>query len=213
MRIFLTQITALVLLTATSALAQVQPGIDVLQSQGFAALKGKRVGLVTNQTGVNSSGVRTRVVLQHAQGVSLVALFTPEHGLDGTELAGKYVASRKDKVTGLTAYSLYGPNRKPTREMLRGIDVLVYDMQDIGCRSYTYISTMVKCMEAAGEFGIPRIPPRSRWRKGGGSHRIPAVPRRHRLRRLFAHPWRLPPPRPGHLFHRRRKGSPRLDLP
>ena len=154
MRIFLTQITALVLLTATSALAQVQPGIDVLQSQGFAALKGKRVGLVTNQTGVNSSGVRTRVVLQHAQGVSLVALFTPEHGLDGTELAGKYVASRKDKVTGLTAYSLYGPNRKPTREMLRGIDVLVYDMQDIGCRSYTYISTMVKCMEAAGEFGI-----------------------------------------------------------
>jgi len=138
----------------SSAEAQIQLGIDVLQSQGFALLKGKRVGLITNQTGVSASGVRTRVILQHAPGVTLVALFTPEHGLDGTELAGKYVASRKDKVTGLTAYSLYGPNRKPTPTMLRGIDVLVYDMQDIGCRSYTYISTMVKCMEAAGQNGI-----------------------------------------------------------
>ena len=134
--------------------AQVQLGIDVLQARGFAGLQGKRVGLITNQTGVNSAGVRTRVILQHAPGVKLVALYTPEHGLDGTELAGKYVASRKDRVTGLTAYSLYGDTRKPTRAMLRGVDVLVYDMQDIGCRSYTYISTMVKCMEAAGENGI-----------------------------------------------------------
>ena len=143
-----------VLIAGETASAQVQLGIDVLQSHGFSLLKGKRVGLVTNQTGVNSTGVRTRVILQRAPGVALVALFTPEHGLDGTELAGKYVASRKDKVTGLTAYSLYGPNRKPTRTMLHGIDVLVYDMQDIGCRSYTYISTMVKCMEAAAENGI-----------------------------------------------------------
>jgi len=145
---------AAVLVAGGYASAQVQLGIDVLQNQGFGLLKGKRVGLVTNQTGVSSSGVRTRVILQHAPGVKLVALFTPEHGLDGTELAGKYVASRKDRVTGLTAYSLYGPNRKPTPAMLRGIDVLVYDMQDIGCRSYTYVSTMVKCMEAAGENGI-----------------------------------------------------------
>jgi len=136
------------------ATAQVELGIDVLQSQGFAMLQGKRVGLVTNQTGVNAAGVRTRVILQHAAGVKLVALYTPEHGLDGTDLAGKYVASRKDRVTGLPAFSLYGDTRKPTPAMLRGVDVLVYDMQDIGCRSYTYISTMIKCMEAAGENGI-----------------------------------------------------------
>jgi uncharacterized protein YbbC (DUF1343 family) len=80
-----------------------------------------------------------------------VALYTPEHGLDGTEKAGRYVRSRKDPLTGLIAHSLYGPTRKPTAEMLRGIDVLVYDMQDIGCRSYTYISTMGRCMEAAAE--------------------------------------------------------------
>ena len=153
MKFFSTAVAAILLATGTLP-AQVRLGVDVLQSRGFDLLKGKRVGLVTNQTGVGSSGVRTRVILQHAPGVKLVALFTPEHGLDGTELAGKYVASRKDKLTGLTAFSLYGPTRKPTAQMLRGIDVLVYDMQDIGCRSYTYISTMIKCMEAAGENGL-----------------------------------------------------------
>lgn len=137
-----------------TAHAQVELGIDVLQSEGFAALHGKRVGLVTNQTGVSAAGKRTRLILAHAPGVKLVALFTPEHGLDGTENAGKYVASRRDPATGLIAHSLYGPTRKPTPKMLEGIDVLVYDMQDIGSRSYTYISTMVKCMEAAGEKGI-----------------------------------------------------------
>lgn len=143
------------LLCLTSVLhAQVRLGIDVLQSQGFAPLQGKRVGLVTNQTGVSAAGVKTRMILKNAPGVKLVALFTPEHGLDGTELAGKYVASRRDKATGLIAHSLYGPTRKPTPQMLDGIDVLVYDMQDIGSRSYTYISTMVKCMEAASEKGI-----------------------------------------------------------
>ena len=134
--------------------AQVQLGIDVLQSENFAVLQGKRVGLVTNQTGVDSAGRKTRLILKNAPGVKLVTLFTPEHGLDGTELAGKYVASRRDKATGLIAHSLYGPTRKPSPQMLDGIDVLVYDMQDIGSRSYTYISTMVKCMEAAGERGI-----------------------------------------------------------
>lgn len=147
-------IVACLLFFAVAAHAQVELGIDVLKNMGYAPLRGKRVGLITNQTGVNSAGVRTRVVLKNAPGVKLVALFTPEHGLDGTEPAGKYVASRRDKVTGLPAFSLYGPTRKPTPAMLRGIDVLVYDMQDIGSRSYTYISTMVKCMEAAGENGI-----------------------------------------------------------
>jgi len=134
--------------------ATVQLGIDVLQQENFAPLRGKCIGLVTNQTGVNSAGVKTRLILAHAPGVRLVALFTPEHGLDGTEGAGRYVGSRRDPVTGLMAYSLYGPTRKPTPRMLAGIDTLVYDMQDIGCRSYTYISTLAKCMEAAGELGI-----------------------------------------------------------
>lgn len=137
-----------------SAGAQVRLGIDVLQGENFAILQGKRVGLITNQTGINSEGKKTRLILARAPGVKLVALFTPEHGLDGTEQAGRYVASRRDKATGLIAHSLYGPTRKPSPGMLAGIDVLVYDMQDIGSRSYTYVSTMVKCMEAAGELGI-----------------------------------------------------------
>jgi uncharacterized protein YbbC (DUF1343 family) len=139
---------------AATANAQILLGIDRLQQLEYSPLVGKRVGLITNQTGVNSQGVKTRQILRRAGNVRLVALFTPEHGLDGTELAGKYVSTRKDPLTGLTAYSLYGPTRKPTPEMLRGIDVLVYDMQDIGVRSYTYISTMARCMEAAGEAGI-----------------------------------------------------------
>jgi uncharacterized protein YbbC (DUF1343 family) len=137
--------------------ATVLLGIDVLQQEGFAPLRGKRIGLITNQTGVNSEGVKTRVILAHAPGVKLVALFTPEHGLDGTEMAGRYVASRRDPLTGRMAWSLYGPTRKPTPEMLAGIDTLVYDMQDIGCRSYTYISTLAMCMEAAGEKGIDMV--------------------------------------------------------
>jgi uncharacterized protein YbbC (DUF1343 family) len=141
-------------LWAARAGASVLLGIDVLQQEDFAALQGRRIGLVTNQTGVNSEGEKTRVILAHAPGVRLVALFTPEHGLDGTELAGRYVSSRRDPLTGLMAYSLYGPTRKPTPQMLAGIDTLVYDMQDIGCRSYTYISTLAMCMEAAGEKGI-----------------------------------------------------------
>src|SRR5215210_831727 len=102
----------------------VELGIDALQKQDFAILAGKRVGLVTNQTGVNSEGVKTRLILKRSRNVNLVALFTPEHGLDGTELAGRYVGSRRDPLTGLMAYSLYGPTRKPTPQMLKGVDVL-----------------------------------------------------------------------------------------
>ena len=139
------------LLTATTQ-AAVQLGIDVLTEQNFAPLEGKRVGLVTNQTGVNSSGTKTRVILR--KNTNLVALYSPEHGLDGTIGAGKYVASRTDKATGVIVHSLYGPTRKPTAAMLKGVDVLVFDMQDIGVRSYTYVSTMAKCMEACGELGV-----------------------------------------------------------
>ncbi len=146
-----------VLVPVVFAHAEVELGIDVLASHNFDLLQGKRIGLVTNQTGVNRRGTKTRALLKNAPGVKLVALFTPEHGLDGTELAGKYVATRKDKLTGLTAWSLYGPTRKPTPQMLAGLDALVFDMQDIGSRSYTYVSTMVKCMEAASERGLEFI--------------------------------------------------------
>jgi uncharacterized protein YbbC (DUF1343 family) len=146
---FLTLISALSL--GVPSVRAVELGIDVLQKNNFDLLRGKRVGLVTNQTGVNSAGVKTRLILKHH--VNLVALYTPEHGLDGTEKAGVEIRSRRDPLTGLSAYSLYGDTRKPTPKMLSGIDVLVYDMQDIGCRSYTYISTMGKCLEACAEQG------------------------------------------------------------
>ena len=146
---FLTLLSALSL--GIPSVRAVELGIDVLEHNNFDLLRGKRVGLVTNQTGVDSAGVKTRMILKRH--VKLVALYTPEHGLDGTEKAGVEVRSRRDPLTGLTAYSLYGDTRKPTPKMLEGIDVLVYDMQDIGCRSYTYISTMGKCLEACAEQG------------------------------------------------------------
>jgi uncharacterized protein YbbC (DUF1343 family) len=142
------------LLLAVAPLRAVQLGIDTLQASQFEPLKGKRVGLITNQTGADSRGRLTREVLAKAPGVKLVSLFAPEHGLDGKKLAGKTVANQKDPLTGLTVHSLYGATRKPTPEMLKGLEVLVYDMQDIGVRSYTYISTMARCMEAAGEAGL-----------------------------------------------------------
>jgi uncharacterized protein YbbC (DUF1343 family) len=134
--------------------ANIKLGIDVLEDRQFAELKGKRVGLITNATGIDSRGVSTVDILLHAPGVQLVALFAPEHGVYGSDWAGQYVASSTDAHTGLPVYSLYGPTRKPTPGMLKGIDVLVYDIQDIGCRSYTFISTMGLAMEAAGEAGV-----------------------------------------------------------
>lgn len=134
--------------------ARVLCGIDVLVKEGFAPLKSKRVGLITNPTGVARNGESTAMILHKAEGVNLVALYGPEHGVFGDQFAGKYVESAKDPRTGLPAYSLYGKSRKPSQAMLEGIDVLVYDIQDIGCRSYTYISTMGLAMEAAGEKGI-----------------------------------------------------------
>ncbi len=147
----------LALLLCPAALLQaanVKLGIDVLEEHQFAELKGKRVGLITNATGIDSRGVSTVDVLMHAPGVQLVALFGPEHGVYGADWAGQYVASSTDAHTGLPVYSLYGPTQKPTPQMLQGIDVLVYDIQDIGCRSYTFISTLGLAMEAAGEAGI-----------------------------------------------------------
>ena len=134
--------------------ANIKLGIDVLEEGHFDQLKGMRVGLITNATGVDGRGNSTVDILRQAPGVKLVALFGPEHGVYGSDWAGAYVASSTDAHTGLPVYSLYGPTNKPTPEMLKGIDVLVYDIQDIGCRSYTFISTLGLSMEAAGEAGI-----------------------------------------------------------
>ena len=132
----------------------VKTGIEVSKAQRFELLEGKRVGLITNPTGVDD-GLRSTVdILNEAPNVELVALFGPEHGVRGDAHAGDHVGNQTDPVTGLPVYSLYGKTRKPTPEMLRGIDVLVYDIQDIGCRSFTYISTMGEAMAAAAENGI-----------------------------------------------------------
>ncbi len=132
----------------------VRTGIDVLIENKFSVLQGKRVGLITNPTGV-TAGLSSAVdVFAHSNQVKLVALFGPEHGVRGDAAAGSRVDSYVDSATGLPVYSLYGKTTKPTQEMLKGIDVLVYDIQDIGIRSYTYIATMAKAMSAAAEHGI-----------------------------------------------------------
>lgn len=132
----------------------VKTGIDVLVEQNFAPLQGKRVGLITNPTGIDSQLTPTIDILHNAENVNLVALFAPEHGVRGDIHAGDKVSHATDKKTGLKVHSLYGKSRKPTAEMLQNIDVLVYDIQDIGCRSYTFISTMGLAMQAAAERGI-----------------------------------------------------------
>ncbi len=128
-------------------------GIDRLADDGFGLLRGRRVGLICNQTSVNGRGTHTRTVLQRALGGNLTALYAPEHGIDGRARAGVHVASTRDRATGLPVHSLYGSTRKPTPGMLAGVDVVLFDLQDIGCRSYTYISTMALAMEACGEQG------------------------------------------------------------
>jgi uncharacterized protein YbbC (DUF1343 family) len=137
--------------------AQVQLGCEVLAAGGFKELQGKRVGLITNPSGVNRRGDLTLDVLRKARGVTLVALFAPEHGLYGHIQAGQQVTPGKDPKTGLPIHSLYGATRKPTAAMLKGLDALVYDLQDTGLRSYTFISTLGLAMEACGEAGIEFI--------------------------------------------------------
>lgn len=132
---------------------RIQTGIEVLKAQNFRCLEGKRVGLITNPTGVDN-GLRSTIdILHEAPNVNLVALYGPEHGVRGDVHAGDHVSDQRDPATGLPVYSLYGKTRKATPEMLKDIDVLVYDIQDIGCRSFTYISTLGLAMEAAAENG------------------------------------------------------------
>jgi len=141
-------------------------GIDVLEAENFSSLRGKRasavregparvvgalrIGLVTNQTGVDAQGRRTIDVLARAPGVKLVALFSPEHGVAGN-VDVPSVADATDEATKLPIYSLYGATRRPTPEMLKGIDALVFDVQDAGVRFYTYVTTMAYCMEEAAK--------------------------------------------------------------
>ena len=131
----------------TSAVQPVATGIDVLQAEAFKRLRGRRVGLVTNHTGLSRSGATTIDLLFRAEGVKLVALFSPEHGIRGT--LDEDVPEEKDPATGLTVHSLYGKTLRPTDEMLAGIDTLVFDIQDIGVRFYTYETTLLYVLEEA----------------------------------------------------------------
>lgn len=151
-------------ITAGCSVAQETPssapgvvtGLEVLLSDPPESLLGKRIGLITNHTGIDREGVSgiDRLV---ASPLKIVALFTPEHGLRGTAAPGEQVASGTDSRTGLPVHSLYGDTRKPTAGMLADVDVLVFDIQDVGARQYTYISTMALGMQAAAEKGIPFV--------------------------------------------------------
>lgn len=132
--------------------AKVRPGIEVLRSRGFAGLENKKVGLVTNPSGVDSQLKSSIDILYEA--VDLVALYAPEHGVRGDVYAGHKVESGVDSKTGLPVHSLYGATRQPTRAMLAGVDVMVYDIQDVGSRSYTFISTLGLVMRTCAELGI-----------------------------------------------------------
>jgi uncharacterized protein YbbC (DUF1343 family) len=133
-------------------LGRVQNGIDILESEKYAPLRGKHVGLITNHTGLDAQGRTTSELLFKAPGVHLVALFSPEHGLKGR--SDEKVASSKDPATGLPVYSLYGETNRPNDEMLAGLDALVFDIQDAGVRFYTYTVTMAYCMEEAAKRNI-----------------------------------------------------------
>lgn len=185
----------LTLLAVCSISAQAEPrvllGIDVLEANGFRAIAGKRVGLLTHPAGVNHRGESSIDVLRRAPNAKLVALFGPEHGIYGNEQANVPIDDRIDAATGLPVYSLYGKYRKPTPDMLRGLDALVIDLQDVGVRSYTYVSCMRYVMEACFEAGVEVIvldrpnplgglktdgPPLDReWRSYVGAFHVPYV--------------------------------------
>ncbi len=153
MKIFLA--CSILTLSCSLQCQPVETGLEMLVKSKFEVLKGKRAGLITNPTGVDRN-LRSGIdLIYNAPGVKLVSLYAPEHGVRGDYSAGEVIGSSIDQVTGLKVYSLYGNTKKPTKEMLEGIDVLVYDIQDIGSRSYTFISTLGLAMEAAAENNIP----------------------------------------------------------
>ena len=155
--VFLLMIWAIGCSRPGSQTAAVLTGADRVAAGEKALLVGKRVGLITNHTGVTRDGRHIADVLHEDRQIELAALFGPEHGIRGRAEAGERVESDIDAATGLRVFSLYGKTRKPTPDMLDGLDVLVFDIQDVGTRFYTYISTMSLAMEAAAEKGIPFV--------------------------------------------------------
>lgn len=144
-------------LAVQPACAKVLLGIDVLEKNGFQSLRGKRVGLITNHTGMDSRGRSTLDILHAAPGVKLVKLFSPEHGIRGDAEHGQIISDGKDAKTGLPVLSLYGKTNRPTADMLQGLDALVFDIQDIGTRFYTYTTTLACALEEAAKAGIEFI--------------------------------------------------------
>lgn len=146
-------VTLLALVFSSPAAAQVRTGLDVLLSDSLHVLSGKRVGLITNHTGRDALGRRNVDLIHKAPGVQLVALYAPEHGFAGAVRAGDKIGFATDSATGLPIHSLYGDTRVPSAEMLKDVDVLLFDIQDIGARTYTYVWTMALAAEAAGKLG------------------------------------------------------------
>ena len=144
-----------VTLDAQAPRVNVKPGVEVFVEKPPQVVKGKRIGLITNHSGKNRKGEATIDLIRAMKDVQLVALFAPEHGIRG--VAEARVASATDEKTGLPIHSLYGETYKPTPEMLKDVDVLVYDIEDVGVRQYTYESTMTHAMEAAAEKKIPIV--------------------------------------------------------
>ncbi|HEX8693443.1 MAG TPA: DUF1343 domain-containing protein [Longimicrobium sp.] len=135
----------------------VLPGLEVLVRDSLHLVRGKRVGLITNQTAVTSRGEHAVDLLARTPGVQLVALYGPEHGVRGTVEGGEKIENQRDSATGVPVFSLYGQTQKPTPEMLRGVEVLLFDIQDIGARPYTFVWTMAMAMEAAAAQRIPFV--------------------------------------------------------
>lgn len=150
---FIFLLVSILLSISVHASPKIKLGIDVLQEQNFQELSGQRVGLLTQPAGVNRWGKSTITILHQAPQVNLVALFGPEHGIYGDEKANVPIQNRTDEKTGLPVFSLYGEYRKPSPAMLKNIDTMVVDLQDIGVRSYTYVSALKLTMEACFEAG------------------------------------------------------------
>jgi uncharacterized protein YbbC (DUF1343 family) len=165
-------LSLLLCLAVGFAAAQVKTGADLLFEKHFKLIEGKRVGLVTNHTALLSNGKHLADALHDDKRTTLVALFGPEHGVRGDAPAGDKITDAVDSKTGVPAYSLYGSINKPTKEMLKNVDVLIFDLQDVGVRFYTYISTLSYAMEAAAENDIQYIvldrpnPIRGTWVEG-----------------------------------------------
>ena len=136
---------------------KVETGLDVLRNSNFDIISGKRIGLITNQTGIDKNFTHNIELFQNSLEINLKTIFSPEHGIEGTKNAGEKISNSSYGDTSLNFYSLYGETRKPTSEMLKDIDVLIFDIQDLGIRSYTYISTLGLAMEAAAENNITFI--------------------------------------------------------